>query len=74
MGPGDSPCSLADKFLIHIASRIPSVRAFASASVEETARVCCFFEDHEIGPHADLKTHPVIDLRPSLQLAQSASV
>ena len=57
-----------------MASLIPSTRAFASASVEEMATVCCFFDDHEIGLLANLNTHPVIDFLSILQLPQSASV
>ena len=59
---------------IHKASFSASVVAIYSSSVEERATVACCFDWWDTGPPKRRKTHPPVDLRPSLSPAQWKSV
>ena len=49
------------------------VSAIYSASVDESATVCCLLEHQLIGPLFNIKTYPEVDLLSSLSPAQSES-
>ena len=55
-------------------SFVASASAIYSASQEDNATVCCFFDFHDIGALPRVITNPDVDRRSSESCAQSESV